>query len=64
MTLQQLVAIYQANLGIGHLEALQAVYDQGYFAGAGITVTAQSVDVVVNQPAPTTIVKLKGVALR
>lgn len=62
MTLDQLQAIYQASLGVGHLEALEAVYVQGYYAGADTSVssTVQIAGLVKAQtaPSPTTLVKL------
>lgn len=60
MTLAQLEAIYKANLGVGPLEALEAVYVQGYYDGAGTSVNAQTpvAGVVASRTAPTTIVKL------
>lgn len=64
MTLQQLEAIYKANIGVGELEALEAVYTQGYLDGAGGTVTASTTSVVGSRPAPTTTVKLTKPDLR
>lgn len=59
MTLAQLEAIYKANIGLGPLEALEAVYTHGYFDGAGLTISANSASVVPARPAPTTIIVLK-----
>lgn len=59
MTLAQLEAIYKANIGIGPLEALEAVFTHGYFAGAGLTPSATSASVVPSTAAPTTIIVLK-----
>lgn len=64
MTLSQLEAIYKANIDLGHTEALQAVYTQGYCAGAGVTVSSSTPDQTSKQSAPATIVKLKGTNLR
>lgn len=59
MTNVQLEAIYKANIDLGHIAALKAVYNHGYYDGAGITVTSQTVDIVPTRTAPTTIIKLK-----
>lgn len=64
MTLAQLEAVYKANIGVGHLEALEAIYTQGYCAGKGTTVTASTPSQVPSQSAPTTIVSLKKPDLR
>lgn len=66
MTLAQLESIYKANIGIGHLEALEAVYAQGYCAGAGTTVTSDTAkaSIVSKQVAPTTVVTLTKPDLR
>jgi hypothetical protein len=64
MTPAQLEAIFKANLDTGHLEALEAIYTQGYCAGAGITVTAQTPSAVPKAAAPTTIVKITKPDLR
>jgi hypothetical protein len=59
MTLQQLEAIYKANLDVGELEGLEAVYTHGYYDGAGLTIAVNSPSVVPDRTAPTTIMKLK-----
>jgi hypothetical protein len=59
MTQQQLEAIYKANVDLGHIEALEALYTQGYYDGAGLSVTAMTPSIVGSRPAPTTVVKLK-----
>lgn len=64
MTLAQLESVYKANVGVGHLEALEAVYTQGYCAGKGTTVSASTPSQVPTQSAPTTIVKLAKPDLR
>ena len=60
MTLSQLEAIYKANLGVGPLEALEAVYVQGYYDGKGTAVTASTpvAGIIASRTAPTTIVQL------
>lgn len=59
VTLVQLEAIWKANLGVGHLEAMEALYVQGYYDGAGTSITANTPisGVVASRTAPTTIVK-------
>jgi hypothetical protein len=64
MTLQQLEAIYKANLGVGELEALEAIYTQGYYDALGIVVTPRTISVVGSRPAPVAIVTLKRPDLR
>lgn len=65
MTLAQLEAIYKANVAVGHLEALEAVYTQGYYAGAGSSVGSLTPpSVVAAQTAPTTIVSMRKPDLR
>ncbi|HEV2390086.1 MAG TPA: hypothetical protein VGS04_05105 [Nitrososphaerales archaeon] len=59
MTLAQLEAIYKANIDIGHLEALEAVYVHGYYNGAGTSIGASTpvAGVVSGRTAPTTTLK-------
>lgn len=57
MTNEQLEAVYKANIEIGHLTALRAVYTQGFYAGAGQTPTASSPDKSKDQAAPTAVVR-------
>lgn len=59
MTLAQLESIYKANIGVGPLEALEAVYTHGYFDGAGLTISTTSASVVPARPAPTAIIVIK-----
>lgn len=53
MTLAQLEAVYKANLPVGHLEALEAVFTQGFCLGASITVSASTKSQVPAASAPT-----------
>jgi hypothetical protein len=64
MTAAQLEAIYKANIGTGHLEALEAVYTHGYCSGAGITPTAMQISQAKIDPAPTTTILIKRPDLR
>lgn len=66
MTLVQLEAIYKANLLVGPLEALEAVYLQGYYDGAGISITSTTshTGVLASRSAPSTLVILKRPDLR
>jgi len=64
MNLLQLEAIYKANLPLGHLEALEAIFTHGFCDGAGIAVTANTASVVPQRTASATIIKLKNVDLR
>lgn len=59
MTNEQLESIYKANIDQGHIAALKAVFNHGYYDGAGLAVTANSVDVVRARAAPSAIIKLK-----
>lgn len=60
MTLAQLEAIYKANLGVGPLEALEAVYVQGYYDGKGTSVSSSTpvAGIVASRTAPTTIIQM------
>ncbi len=59
MTLTELETIYKANMDVGHMAALEAVYSQGYYDGAGITVSASTPEISRSRPKPATIVKVK-----
>ena len=63
MTNAQLEAIYIANIGKSRMTALQAIYTQGWYAGAGVTVpTAKDpLNKAQSATAPTTIVSLPHV---
>jgi len=55
MTNDQIEEIYKANVGIGHLTALRAVYNHGWYEGAGQTPT--TADKSINVAKPTTIIR-------
>lgn len=55
MTNDQIEEIYKANAGVGHLTAMRAVYNQGWYEGAGQTPTA--VDKSINVAKPTVIIR-------
>ena len=59
MTNPQLEAIYQSAIGISHDAGLRAVYNAGYYAHAGITPDAGTLEQSAIQSAPTAYVKLK-----
>jgi hypothetical protein len=42
MTNADIDSLYRENIDISHLAALRAVFNAGYYAGAGITPTAQT----------------------
>ena len=54
MKASDLDTIYKASLPVGHVEALEAVYMAGYYAGKGISITAttQIAGIVITQTAP------------
>jgi len=66
MTLTQLEAIWKANIDTGRLEAMEAIYVQGYYDGKGTSINSQTpvAGVVASRTAPTTIVKLTKPDLR
>lgn len=49
MTDAEMNAIYRANLGLGHIEALRGVWTAGYYQGAGLTPSTS-----IKQPAKST----------
>jgi len=63
MTNAELEAIYKANIGKSRMTALQAVYTQGWYDGAGVTVPTANSPLNKAQSAtkPTTIVSLPHV---
>jgi hypothetical protein len=66
VTLAQVEALYKANIQIGHLEALEAVYVHGYYDGAGTSLSATTplANVLVTRTNPTTILTFKKPDLR
>ena len=54
MTYAQLEAVFRANEGVSYQAALDAVYSQGYYDGAGLTVGPP---IAKTRPAPTAVVK-------
>lgn len=58
MTNSDINALYTGNLDISHLAALRAVYNAGYFAGAGITPTPQTPDQSRTAAVPTAKLKV------
>jgi hypothetical protein len=66
MTLAQLESIFKANIGVGYIEAMEALCLHGYYDGLGATVNAQTpiAGVVASRPAPTFILKIPRPELR
>lgn len=58
MTNTDINALYQGNIDISHLAALRAVYNAGYFAGAGITPTPMTADQSRTASVPTAKLKV------
>lgn len=64
MTLAQLMAIYNASLGVGETEAIEAVYLTGYYAGKGTAPPSNPNGVITALAAPTNTVTLTKPDLR
>lgn len=64
MTLAQLMAIYNASLGVGETEAIEAVYLTGYYAGKGTAPPSNPTGAMVALAAPTNTVTLTKPDLR
>lgn len=64
MTLIQLEAIYKANLNVGHLEGLEAVFLNGYYAGTGGAVPKPASGILTTITNPSTTVKFTVPDLR
>lgn len=58
MTNDDINKLYQGNIDISHLAALRAVFNAGYFAGAGVTPTAGTPDQSRVSAPPTTKLKI------
>jgi len=52
MTDDQLISIHKTLLDVNEVAALRAIYNAGYAAGSGVTVTAQTQDFSVAAAAP------------
>ena len=63
MTNAELEAIFKANIGKSRMTALQSIYTQGWYDGAGVTVPTAKDPLNKAQSAakPTTIVSLPHV---
>ena len=63
MTNAELEAIYKSNIGKSRMTALQAIYTQGWYAGAGVTVptAGNALNKAQSATAPTTIVSVPHV---
>lgn len=59
MTNAQLLKIYQSNIETSVIAALRAVWNAGWYEGAGVTPTATSPDRSLAVAAPTAILKTK-----
>lgn len=60
MTYAQLEAIYKANVGMSVEQALRAVWNAGWYEGAGVTPTATSPDKSKGVTKPVAIILLKA----
>lgn len=58
MTNEQLEEVYKANMPIGHMTALRAVYNQGWYEGAGQTPT--NIDKSRDVAKPSVIIRYTG----
>ena len=54
MTDNDLENIYKAAVGVSHYAGLRAVYDAGYYQGAGSNLATNAGDPSLSQVAPTT----------
>lgn len=59
MTNADIESLYTMNIDISHLAALRAVFNAGYFAGAGITPTTTTPDQSRVTTKPTVTLKIK-----
>lgn len=59
MTYSQIEAIYKANLDLSQEQALRAVWNAGWYEGAGVTPSATSPDRSKAAPKPVAIIKLR-----
>lgn len=59
MTNDQLLDIYKQNISESHIAALKSVFNAGYYAGAGLTPTANGTDFTRFQAKPVAVVKAK-----
>lgn len=64
MTQAQLMAIYNASLGVGEVEAVEAVYLTGYYAGKGTAPPTNANGILPALAAPTNTVTLTKPDLR
>lgn len=60
MTYAQMEAIFKANIGMSEEQALRAVWNAGWYEGAGITPTETSPDKSKAATKPVAIIKLNS----